>query len=926
MRMVDFLTGLSIIGFLVCLIALIGYLRAISRRNSFLREMKGIQKSLRELQSGLHVLQVNLRQNQILKHEPFLSRVKIFDVELSWLESEFNSLRDRYVQVQEKIACWEKMNRLKYLVSLLPRSDYNQLISTTTSFEPKIILLNGYLAKALNRTREIAELGWEVSCQIRESLEKYNDCNRIIQALDEHHVHGGYIDEAKIIFNRISPKISSIPQELIMNSKEVIISQTEYATICQAYEVYLEILPIIDSLHLRLNQWWDQYQQTTRTINAAQAALTNTQGLIQESSERIAMGYLLDNLKTIQSIGDILSDTLTRVEIESLPDMMQEAERIQQITFETADTVKQARRNQSILEPLLDQIEAATTQIDEQVTSLSKHPTFPIAWDKSGDRFFSINHREKAIIVEGRLRSPNEIQDHLTIALGLYKEIVELSSRIKQVVLTHEALVSMFHTEEIDQGLFWCQEAKRIIEAAEKFNPANFPKNLSIHFFSSELEGIQRKHQSLLTRLFSDPICESAIQPLLDEMRSLFDAYSVMHEQVAEFKSYLSIFREGENQARQILQKNQPILNQMTSIIRSNPLLSKQGAEKEIDRIKKNLDSCSSKINNVSIGTVENKRMAALAIDRRVEMTCNRWIIYIEKNISVIRDNLRDKLETLDSMANLDDVVIKQARRLLSQTEEKSEGVEPAGSKASIFENPVLHLKAKNDLWQNLVATSSELEETIYNPIFEAYQAALMQKELAMKQLLMATDQIPEKRSWPATSFVMPSLRSNLAAIDLVWKKNISQPMRAIWWVRRFGEIWIKYQEFIHFVITAIETCKDERQAITELEKQLEIIDQKWSSLEQQMVNDRMAAARIRAIKKDIERQYKQIKRRWQFSGSMPGTGPTYGEIKIALSELANRFQTAVVTVNNAGGETFEVGIQGQVETNPENRNSEDLS
>jgi len=910
-KMIDFLSILFIIIFIGLVMVLLGLMRAITQRSAFLKEMKVIQNSMRDLLTGMHVLRINLRQNQILKREPFLSRVKTLDIELCWLESEFNHLRDQYVLVQEKIDRWEKMDRLNYIATLLPWSDYNQLIPASKLFAPEMVVLNDYLAKAILHTQEISELGWEVASRIKESLEKRNDCSRVLLALCEKNVHGIYIEETKLTIEQVNQKLESIPQELLSNTKDEIINQTEYATICKAYDVYQEILPIIDNLHTHLYQWWNDFQQAARTINSAQSALANTSGLIKETSEKIALGNLSENLKTIQSIGDILGDTLNRVEIDSLASMSQEAERIYQLALETADIVKMARRNQTILEPLLEQIETGIVQLQTQINSLGNHATLPLAWDKSGSRFFSIKERQKEIVVEERLRSPDEIQNHLALALSIYKDVTELTTQIKQLTLSHEMMVKTYQTDEINQGLYWSQEARRIIESAGVYNEANFPKNLSIKFLSSELESIQQRHQSLINDLFSNPFLESSVPELLGEMRELFDAYSVLREQVAEVKSYLNIFREDVNQTRETLQKIQPLLNQMESIARSNPLLLQQGAENEIERLRKNLDTCISKVNDLSVGTIRDKQMAVTTIDQRVEKTCLRWIKYLEKKIDTISADLRERIKKLGEMANLDDAIIMQARDLLSQSSKEAGNTNGTIDKVTIYENPVLSLKAKNDLWQNLLAVSGEIDEMIYNPISEAYQAVLTQKELAMKQLLTAVQIIPEKRIWPATSITLPEISANLSSIDAVWNKNITQPMRAIWWVKRFGEIWIKYQEFTHSVNIAVETCKNEREAIIALEQQLDFIDQKWSSMEQQMGDNHIAITKIRALKKYIEQQYKHIRRRWQFSGGMPGMGPDYEEVKKFLEGLVDRFQASVVTIDDGSGITTEIGVFG---------------
>jgi len=181
---------------------------------------------------------------------------------------------------------------------------------------------------------------------------------------------------------------------------------------------------------------------------------------------------------------------------------------------------------------------------------------------------------------------------------------------------------------------------------------------------------------------------------------------------------------------------------------------------------------------------------------------------------------------------------------------------------------------------------------------------------MAMKQLLLAADQIPEKRSWPATSFVLSSLKSDLEAINGVWQKIPSKSMRAILWVREFGEISNRYQEFIFSIMNAIETCRYERQVIAGLEEQLDEINRKWTILEQSVGDNRLAAASIHAIKREYEKQYNQIKKRWQLSGSVPGMSPSFEEIKNSLVELINHFETAVATIKNERGEITNFSIQ----------------
>ncbi|MEN6300338.1 MAG: hypothetical protein ABFD51_10620, partial [Anaerolineaceae bacterium] len=566
-----------------------------------------------------------------------------------------------------------------------------------------------------------------------------------LQELLQQHVHGESIEDAVNVTERANDKILNIPPILFEGSKEDILNQTDYEMICQSYECYQEILPIIENVSQLVNQWWNDFQSTKQKINTTQTALENAQTIISDSSDKIELGHLQENLKTIRSISDILADTLNRVEIESLPEMIQEADRIYQLINETTDTVKNARRNLSILEPLLEQIELGLSQIDEQISVLNNHPVIPVAWDESGDRLFSLNRRSKEIIVQDRLRSPSEIQDHLSLALDIYKDIVDLSSHVKQTVMNHETLLSLYSTEEINQGLYWFQEANRILSQAKKYNQANFPKNLSIEQLSQSLGEMQKRHQAILKDMTASPIRQSMIQAFVDEMRSLHDSYIVMYEQVAEVKSYLTIFREEENQIREILQKNAAILNQLSSIIKSSSLLMKQG-EKELNRLKKNLDVSYSKIDDMSRGTIENKRTIVMSLNQRIENVCKSWIAYFEKNIQSLSDTLRETLDKVDGLVNLDDVIVFQARKLVAQAEQESKNSANNISEEIYISNLVLDLKEKIDLWNELSAVSKELTETIEKPIVDAYEAALMQKEMAMKQLLLAADQIPEKR------------------------------------------------------------------------------------------------------------------------------------------------------------------------------------
>jgi len=220
-----------------------------------------------------------------------------------------------------------------------------------------------------------------------------------------------------------------------------------------------------------------------------------------------------------------------------------------------------------------------------------------------------------------------------------------------------------------------------------------------------------------------------------------------------------------------------------------------------------------------------------MSLNQRIENVCKSWIAYFEKNIQSLSDTLRETLDKIDGLVNLDDVIVFQARKLVAQAEQESKNSANNISEEIYISNLVLDLKVKNDLWNELTAVSKELTETIEKPIVDAYEAALMQKEMAMKQLLLAADQIPEKRSWPATSFVLSSLKSDLEAINGVWQKIPSKSMRAILWVREFGEISNRYQEFIFSIMNAVETCRYERQVIAGLEERLDEIDRKWTML-----------------------------------------------------------------------------------------------
>lgn len=916
--LVDFMIGLIVVGIFILISILIGYFKNRSLRISLFNILKRIQKSIREIQSSIHALQVNLRQNQILNREPYLSRVTKFTSELSRLEIAFNATKDQYIRIQEKITRWENRSKLSALFSYLTGSEFFQLKASAGELLGKIETVSVHLAEVSAQTREIAELGWEVTSRIREISEKYHIVHANLQNLEQHHIHGKLIDDARKTINQVSQKIISIPQELIKYSKVEVIQNIDHETICDVYEIYVEISPILDNVSNLIDQYWADFLLTKEKIINMQTALSHAQQLMIGSSEKIALGNILENLKTIQSIGDILSDTLNRVEIESLPEMMHEADRIQHLVTETTDNVKQARRNQSILEPLLEQITSEAARIDNQITQLRNHPVFAVTWDESAEQKFSIDKRKNEIIVVDKLRTPDEIQNHLTLALELYKDIVELSSRVKHTAVNHEALISLYHTEEINQGLYWSQEAKRILEQAGKYNQANFPKNLPINELAQYLDAIQKKHQIILQELSDSEIRQSMIPAYLVEMRSLHNSYAFLREQISEVKSYLTLFREEEHKIHEILQKNQALINQLIPMINSNPLLIKQGAEREINRLKKNLDSLFRINANISEGTIEKKRLTTQAFDHRVELACNRWAVFLDKDIEELKKKLQEKVARLENILNLDDVIIFQARNLLSQADVSKKTMDAILGDELVKGNPVLKLKSKNDLWHNLVAVTNELTETIEIPIIEAYQAALMQKEFAQKQILMAAEHIPEKRSWPPTSYTMSSLKSEFSVIDAIWDKKNTQSMRAIIWVKKLGELSIKYQEFIIMAMNAIELCRYERQVIAEMEDGLEAINQKWSLLEQNLGDNRLAAASIRAIKREYVKQYHQIKRRWQFSGNVPGLSPSFEEIKNSLFELSQRFQNAVATIKNTEGELINYSILEREKTNLE--------
>ncbi|MBN1145654.1 MAG: hypothetical protein JXA78_00250 [Anaerolineales bacterium] len=841
----------------IILLAIVAGLYLLSRylENRTQGDLKGLRSELRRLYSRRKEFEYIVQAYSPDDPEPFGSRLERLLEQLAQVERQAMRLEQQLVRLQEGAHALSS-NRWRATMGALFLWPPLRRGVAQTQDELQAAWQN--LEQVGESAEDLSGIGWQVALQSRQARQVHEQATQLLEGLRARKLQGEVIEAAIRQSRQIGAALAEIPGYFLESEQQSFLEQVDIDGAARAYDVLEETQPALERLWEQA-QAWDRNQQATRKqVEAMQRALDEARRTLENLPLDLEAAPIKKQLEGLQIVAQNLDATMSRLEIDSIELVAQEAKRITQVAQEVSAQLKRARRELAALEGVLDEIAEGFEKLPLRFAVLRAKSIHPIEWTHSFDRLAALNRQAGALVQGKRTRTPEQVQQELETVAALRTGLRELSLHYEQVETAHTRLLALLEGPDFKQLGDWLPQARRLVEQAQAYTSENWPRKQAIAELPGKIEAMEKIYQRLAPANRAQPIGETEIVQRLDEAQKLSQDFQEAKTHLEQVQARLAEIQSAEKQAREKLETAQATLNQLAFIIRSNTFLAEIAAS-EANRLQNELQGLLGELGQRQRGSIEKKASQVEALVARIEQAANQWLSQLgQENQAAVKD-LSAILADLDSIASLDEPAIAQAQRLLGSSQAADLGKARGKARAQLGEL-VQEFKSHSDFWQASAAAIHALQD-VQGPVLDSYEQAYASREQSVELLTEVVSRLRQLRGWPPTSVSMQAEQSELEQIDAQWEALKARPVKALSLVQQLGNLSTRYQALGGKIVQSAERADRELDEIARMEEQIGELAQSWQGLLYELRDNPLASQEINKLLKSIERELGQIER-----------------------------------------------------------------
>jgi uncharacterized phage infection (PIP) family protein YhgE len=851
------------------------------------RDLKSVQADLRTFQTDFRQLEIDTQRYTTEDREPFGSEMKALAGRLESIAQRLAYLQQHYGRVRAEthrlgLHPWQLLVGAPFFLFqwLGIRRMVGDLRRETIRMRAEFSALQG-------STQVLARRGWDVASRARQVLEKERQARQALNALGERHVQGDAFEAALLQAGELRAILEQVPDIFFKADETTLLAQSDKEVIADVFELLHQAEPAADRLLEQVREWERQYEEASGRVADLRRTLGEIRDLMATLPPELVLTQHQDRLKQLSTISENLSATLARLEIESVPQVVKEAERVQVAAREMGEELKRSRRQIGALGRILEELSAGLKELSGQFADLAKNPVHPILWNQSRPRLTELSRQVAALGAPDQGRLPGQVDKDLAAASALLAEQKDLARHCQRIAAGHTELLNLLASPELQGAPDWLVSAEALAAQVGAYAPDNWPRSDVVASFMTDTHTLSERQTRLISDSRGDPLPEAEVNQQLEAVKALVEGHRSLRARAGRIKDRLAEIQDLEKSLRERFGTARTMLNQVELLARSNDFLN-EIAMAEIGGLRSQLEARGTELGQRRQGLVEEKVRLLNALITQIEGSTNGWLERLNGDIENKKKLLAMKVDGLDEIAALDERGMVEAQSLLSQDLANSVAQRSRQKPSFPLEELVTQIKPRCDTWQACVAALRAVED-LEKPLVETYQEALHQYELVREQLARATSWLSGKRSWPPTSVSLDPELQEFKNLEAQWKEMVSQPNRAIVIVRQLGDLSARFQKLQERSAQKVERAESEQTRIHDLEVELEDLSRRWQALIPQYPE---GANDIRSLTSQITRETESLKRQAR-------QGTPYAEVLQSLSFICENVQNEQITLED---------------------------
>jgi DNA repair exonuclease SbcCD ATPase subunit len=862
-------------------------------------DFKGLRSELRSLQSSRRELEGVAAAYSPDDPEPFGSRVEVLQAQLLDIGEQARYLERRHVSLQEEM---HKLASNRWRTTMGAPFFWYSIRKGITRLRAGLEATREAINAASELAGTFATISWELALQAREVHHLQGQASQLLKQLRARNLQGDSIEAATQGIAQCETVLSQIPGYFLEGEQVTVLEGADINDTALVNEILEDTQPLLDQLWKQAQTWEKGYDQASDRVAVMRRLLDEVEQTMGSMPSELEIIPFKNQFEGLQIVAQNLHATLTRLEVESIEMVTQEATRVAQIARDMGGQLKRARRELAALEGVLAELSEGLGKLPLQLAALGAKSAYPVEWTQSFEKLADLGRQAKISRPVKESRTPEQVQDELALATKLRVQLKELSRHYEQVEAAHTELLRLLKGPEFSHLTGWLANAQRVVEQVQAYAPDNWPRSDTIKELPGEVEAMAEGVQRLMPADQARPVPETEVAKSLEEARELADAYQKLKKRVENVQTRLSNIQGVEKQALETLKGSQTALNQIIYIVRSNAFLA-EFAEREANRLQDDVQGLLAEFVDAQLGIVEKKARHATTLVARVEQNANQWLDQLNQDTRAAVQDLSTMLNEIGAIAPLEEPAVDNARHLLASGPAFDVGGFGGKSRFSLDEL-VQEFKRRNDYWQMCAAAISALQD-VDEPLIKSYEGALLARTQTQGKLANVSNWLRQNRGWPPTSISLETERQELEKIEAQWEALPEKRFRAITLVQHLGDLSAKYQTLTEKIRQSAGRAENEMLQVEELEAEINDLAQLWENHWYAQRDNPIASQEIRELLEAIDHEQAQIRQQYKKGDK------SYSQVLEALKALHRKIKHFKAALD----EDHAIDVSGRVNT-----------
>ncbi len=800
-------------------------------------DLKLIRSELRRYQSLRRELDLASLGYSPEDPEPFGPQVVELEEQLIHLDQQLQILEKQQVSIQEStrfsaVSRWNAILGAPFL--------WFKIQQVTTTQKRNLAGLQPLISAAHNSLKKLVGLPWDIALQARQVRELQRQLTSKIDEFRNNKVHGDSLDALLQHQTELQALLNQIPVYFYQADQQDVLEKSNSQTTAHAHAILNDSGPKLEAMLRRIGHWEVQYTDTTSKVAQMRQELDRLDPLLEKPPEGLDLAPIQTQVSQLKIIAQNLQATLSRLEIESMPAVAEEASKVQQAASDNYRQLKNPRQHYNALNQILLDLGDGLSILSDQFAALGTSSVHPIAWGASRDALTKISRNAGVIGPAQKTRQPQQLEQDLATASQLNTSHKDLAASCQQLAVRHAELIKLLESPELSQGMTWVQSIQSMLGRIKGYDPGNWARADGVATLPNELQSLSQS----LRKLVGDPktpIPEADLALRLDETRQLSSRVQELRARVNNVHNRLEQIQQIERDAEQNLESARAALAQINLLARSNTFLASL-ATQELSRSQRQIDQLTAELAQHERGPLDKKARSIAALLDRITQNGNLWAARLAKEIEALKLALTGKLNALQAIADLEDPIVADTQRLQASIRQS-----PAIDQVYPRDDLLLELKRRSDQWQTCMAAIRALED-VESPVLDSYHDAAQYRQYARELFDNIPSAMREQRSWPPASL---SISTELAEFDLIeaqWKALKGHKVKAITLVAQLGGLSARYQTVAEKTRQVAERIVQEQERVEALEAELDRLSQLWQVQWQAHQSNQPASEEIRKL------------------------------------------------------------------------------